>query len=280
MNKRPLVSAEWLYSRLNDDSVCIVEASWHMPAANRSAKGEYLQAHIPGAVFYDIDQYAAQSHLPHTLPSATEFAGFAGALGIDENKTIVVYDSLGLFSAGRVWWMFKYFGVKDVYLLDGGFPAWQSANLPTESGSVDISTVVFNASEAATGFVNADDVLKASQSGSTRILDARSLARFAGEEVEARPGLRSGHIPNSTSMPFIELMSEGRLKSDEELKQIFNDIGITEHSDVITTCGSGVTAAIISAALLSIGNQSAAIYDGSWTEWGGLDEMPIATGRD
>ena len=280
MNKRPLVSAQWLESRLNDESVCIVEASWHMPAANRSAEDEYLQAHIPGAVFYDIDKYAAKSHLPHTLPSATEFAYFAGALGIDENKTIVVYDSLGMFSAGRVWWMFKYFGVKDVFLLDGGFPAWQSANFPIQSGAVNSDPAVFNVNQANTGFVGADDVLQASKSGSTRILDARSLARFAGEEAEARPGLRSGHIPNSTSMPFTELMSEGRLKSDEELKQIFESIGITDQSDVITTCGSGVTAAIINAALLSIGNTSVSIYDGSWTEWGGLDEMPVSTGRE
>ena len=132
MNKRPLVSAQWLESRLNDESVCIVEASWHMPAANRSAEDEYLQAHIPGAVFYDIDKYAAKSHLPHTLPSATEFAYFAGALGIDENKTVVVYDSLGMFSAGRVWWMFKYFGVKDVFFcsmvdsLRGSLPIFRS----------------------------------------------------------------------------------------------------------------------------------------------------------
>lgn len=251
-----------------------------MPAANRSAKEEYLQAHIPGAVFYDIDEYAAKSHLPHTLPSKSEFAGFAGALGIDEHKIIVVYDSLGIFSAARVWWMLKYFGAKDVYLLNGGFPEWKSANFPIESGTVNISPCVFNAREAATGFVGADDVLQASNSGNTRILDARSLARFAGEEPEARPGLRSGHIPNSTCLPFTELMSEGRLKSAEELKRIFDAIGITEHSDVITTCGSGVTAAIINAALLSIGNQSVAIYDGSWTEWGALEAMPVATGRE
>ena len=280
MNNRPLVSTDWLKSKLNDDNVCIVEASWHMPAAKRSAGDEYLQAHIPGAVFYDIDTYAAKSHLPHTLPSEAEFAGFAGALGVDENKTIVVYDSLGMFSAARVWWMFKYFGVEDVFLLDGGFPAWQSASLPVESGVVEKSPVIFNAKQASTGFVNADEVLHASESGCSRILDARSLARFSGEEAEARPGLRSGHIPNSTSLPFTELMSEGCLKSDEELKQIFDAIGITAESDVITTCGSGVTAAIISAALLSIGNTSVSIYDGSWTEWGALDSMPVATGRD
>jgi len=280
MNNRPLVSSEWLESRLNDDSVRIVEASWHMPAANRSARDEYVQAHIPGAVFYDIDLFAAQSHLPHTLPSAAEFAGFAGALGIDEDKTVVVYDSVGMFSAARVWWMFRYFGARQVYLLDGGLPAWRSAQLPLESGSVQTSPTVFNITMSATGFVDADGVLEASTTGSSRILDARSLARFAGEEAEARPGLRSGHIPNSTSIPFTELMNDGRLKSDEELKQIFEGMGITDRTDVITTCGSGVTAAIINAALLSIGNQTVSIYDGSWTEWGALDAMPVATGRE
>ncbi len=278
MNNRPLVSTDWLHEHLHDDDVRVVEASWHLPATGRNARTEFAHAHIPGAVFFDIDEHTSSSHLPHMMPAAEMFASAAGRLGLSDKHKIVVYDSYGLFSAARVWWMFRYFGAKNVYVLDGGLPAWLNSGLAVVSDSVEPVPVVFDTSDTAYTIASSDDVLQASRSGDSLILDARSQARFLAVEKEVREGLRSGHIPGSKSMPFSELLNDGYLKPDDELRVLLHERGVTNSSSVITTCGSGVTAAVISLALECIGVSDVALYDGSWTEWGGLPDMPVATG--
>ena len=278
MNNRPLVSTGWLAEHLEDDTVRIVDASWHLPATGRHASAEFEKAHVPGAVFFDIDEHSAPGHLPHMMPTATVFANAAGRLGLSDKHQIVVYDSVGLFSAARVWWMFRYFGARNVYVLDGGLPAWLDAGLAVESGSADPVPVNFDIHDSAYAIATSEDVRRASVSGDSLILDARSQARYRAIEKEVREGLRSGHVPGSKSMPFTDLLNNGYLKSDEELQVLLQERGVGKQSSVITTCGSGVTAAVISLALECIGVSDVALYDGSWTEWGALPDMPVATG--
>lgn len=278
MTKRPLVSTDWLQSQLQDDTLRIVDASWHLPATGRDARAEFETGHIPGAVFFDIDEHSGDSHLPHMMPTAERFASAAGRLGLSDKHKIVVYDSYGLFSAARVWWMFRYFGAQHVYVLNGGLPAWRNSGLVIESGPVNPTAVDFEVKDSAYTIASSDDVLQASRSGDTLILDARSQARFQAVEKEVREGLRSGHVPGSKNLPFSELTTNGYLKSDDELSVLLSERGVTDSSAVITTCGSGVTAAVISLALECIGVSKVALYDGSWTEWGAMPDMPVATG--
>ncbi len=277
MSDRPLVSARWLNDHLRDDDVRIIDTSWHMPASGRDSRSEYEQQHVPGAVFFDLDEHSSPSHLPHMMPSAEQFSDAMGAMGVSESSCIVVYDSLGLFSAARLWWMLRYFGADRVFVLDGGLPAWIDAGYPLQSNAVTPAPAQFTSSRSDFDIAAAADVLEASQTGDSLILDARSLARFKGEEKEARPGLRSGHVPGSKSMPFTELLDNGFLKPNNQLQEILQRRGISENSSVITTCGSGVTAAVISLALACIGVSDVALYDGSWTEWGALEGMPVST---
>ena len=278
MTNRPLVSTDWLEQHLHDDTVRIVDASWHLPATGRNARAEFETGHIPGAVFFDVDEHSSASHLPHMMPTAEMFASAAGRLGLSEKYQIVVYDAVGLFSAARVWWMLHYFGAQNVFVLDGGLPAWLNSGLTVESGSANPSTVAFEVGASSYAIASSDDVLQASQAGDTLILDARSQARFLAVEKEMREGLRSGHIPGSKCMPFSELLNNGYLKSDDQLRVLLQERGVTESCPVITTCGSGVTAAVISLALECIGVSEVALYDDSWTEWGALPDMPVATG--
>lgn len=278
MNNRPLVSTGWLAEHLEDESVSIVDASWHLPATGRQAPAEFEKVHIPGAVFFDIDEHSAPGHLPHMMPAAKVFAHAAGRMGISDKHKIIVYDSVGLFSAARVWWMFRYYGARNVYVLDGGLPAWLDAGLAVERGPADPVPVNFDIHDSAYAIAASEDVLQASRSGDSLILDARSQARYLAIEKEVREGLRSGHVPGSKSMPFTELLNKGYLKSDDELRALLQERGVGKDSSVITTCGSGVTAAVISLALECIGVSDVALYDGSWTEWGALSDMPVATG--
>ena len=280
MNQQSTVSVSWLEEHLEDANVRIVDASWHLPTADRDAKAEYQNQHILGAVYFDIDQCSTAGPLPHTLPSEEDFAQYVGGLGIGDKDTIVIYDSVGLFSAARVWWMFRHFGSRTVRVLEGGLPAWQSAGLPTEQGEWSGESCVYQPTqESASRFqvADAEQVLDASNTGKKIILDARSAARFSGAEKEFRPGLRSGHIPNSKNVPFTHLLSQGFLKEDAELQAIFGAAGVDEGSRVITSCGSGVTAAVLCLALDRIGVENVALYDGSWSEWGGLIQMPVDT---
>lgn len=278
MTNRPLVSTDWLYAHIQDDNIRVVDASWHLPATGRHARAEFESVHIPGAVFFDLDENSSPGHLPHMMPTAETFANAASQMGLSDKHQIVVYDSVGLFSAARVWWMFRYFGAQNVHVLDGGLPAWLHSGHAVENGPANPAAVHFEVCDSSYVIASSDDVLQASRSGDALILDARSQARFKAVEKEVREGLRSGHIPGSKSLPFSELLNNGYLKSDVDLRALLQQRGVTTSSSVITTCGSGVTAAVISLALECIGVSQLALYDGSWTEWGALQGMPVETG--
>ncbi|MBO0903905.1 3-mercaptopyruvate sulfurtransferase [Jiella sonneratiae] len=281
MTQNPfLISPRDLAAVLGRDGVSIVDASWYLPAQNRFAKAEYETGHVPGAVFFDQDAVVdPASSLPHTLPSPEVFAEKVGALGVSDTDTIVVYDGIGLFSAPRVWWMFRAFGAKDVRVLDGGFPAWQAAALPVETGAGAPSPATFTPHSDAEAAVLLPEMREIVAAGSLQVLDARPADRFAGEAPEPRPGVRAGHMPGARNMPFLELTENGRLKSAEALRKTFAEAGIDPDRPSVTSCGSGVTAAVVSLALETLGNRSSRLYDGSWTEWGSAEDTPVETGR-
>lgn len=265
----PFVSTEWLAANLGAPDLVVVDASWHMPNSGRSGAAEYLERHIPGAVHFDIDAIADHStDLPHMLPDAHSFAVAVGALGIGEGLRVVVYDSIGLFSAPRVWWTFRAFGAKDVKILDGGLPKWLAENRPVEDGAVTRRPASFNPRFDHSLVADIERVDRSLRSGSAQVLDARQEARFKGEMPEPREGLPSGHMPGAFNLPHGRLVKDGRLVSPEEIRKVVADSGLDLSRPVITSCGSGVSAAILWVALEQIGKTPQALYDGSWTEWG------------
>jgi len=274
------VSADWLKERLGDPRVKIVDASWYLAAQKRDGKAEYLAGHIPGAVFFDIDAIADHStDLPHMLPDPAAFAAAAGALGLSESDTIVVYDGLGLFTAPRVWWTLKVFGANDVRVLEGGLPAWKGAGLPLQSGAVKPKQALFSATFSPKMVRSFDEVRAHLTARDAAIVDARAAARFRGEAPEPRPGLASGHMPGARNVPYDTLADDqGRLKPPNEIRKLFQDAGVDLSSPIVTSCGSGVTAAVLLFALARVGKFDVSIYDGSWTEWGSRADTPVATG--
>lgn len=273
-----LVSTDWLAERLNDPAVLPIDGSWHLPDAGRSGRAEFLERHIPGAVFFDVDGISdPSSGLPHMLPSPHAFAEAVGALGISETRTLVVYDAAGLFSAPRVWWSLRTMGAETVYVLDGGLPKWLAEGRPTEAGPSTRKPETFKARFDASAVKSADDVAKTLETGSAQVVDARSGARFRGEAPEPRPGLASGHMPGAFSLPFSNLVRDGRLKDESELREAFEAAGVDVSKPIVTTCGSGVTASVLSFALEGLGTSAAGLYDGSWSEWG-AGGRPVATG--
>ena len=272
-----LVSTEWLASRLGQPGNVIVDGSWYLPTLNRDPRKEYLAEHIPGAVFFDLDATSdQQSHLPHMLPTPTAFASSMRKLGIGDGAQIVIYDGIGLFSAPRIWWMLRAFGARDVVILDGGLPKWKAENRPLEDGEVRRAATHFNARLDNTIVATMSDVQRALETGAAQILDARPAERFRGDAPEPRPGLRKGHIPGSKNVPFAKLVENGRLKPAAELVAVLDELGIEANRPVITSCGSGVSAAIVTLALTIAGRQPGTLYDGSFAEWGLPGGPPVA----
>lgn len=273
-----LVSTEWLAAHLND--VRVVDASWYMPNDKRDPHAEFEAAHIPGAVHFDIDAIADRStDLPHMMPSAGAFAKAVGALGIGNGDTVVVYDGSGIFSAPRVWWMFKAMGHDDVKVLDGGFPKWKREARAVEDGAANPTPQLFQASLGGALIRNFNGVIGIVKNKNAQIADARSPGRFTGSEAEPRAGVRGGHMPGAANVHFRTLLSEdGTFKQQAELRELFQRAGIDPARPVVTTCGTGVTAAILTLALDDLGARDVALYDGSWTEWGSRAEAPIVKG--
>lgn len=280
MNDRSIftITPQSLEARLGSDELSVVDASWYLPAQNRNAKAEFESSRIPGAVFFDIDAISEQNtDLPHMLPDPDDFAEAVGKLGISDQDTIVIYDGPGLFSAARAWWMFRVMGAENVKILDGGFDRWKEARRPLETGSAKAPQPArFKARLDRASVAGIEDIRANLKSGHALILDARAFDRFAGQAPEPRAGLRSGHIPGSRSLPFNRLVSEGRLADIGELRNVLAEFPVDGSSEVITSCGSGVTAAVLSLALESIGHGRHRLYDGSWAEWGQAENAPVA----
>lgn len=276
-----LKSFEWLAENLGNSDLRIVDASWYLPAQERDQKAEFNSTHIPNAVFFDQDKIIdPDSDLPHTLPDPDTFARAVGNLGISEDDVIVVYDAMGMFTAPRVWWMFKIMGAQSVYVLDGGFDEWKANGLPLSHENTLVKPVIFTPYFDKDAVANIDDVMAAIDTEQTQILDARAAGRFDGTDAEPRAGMRSGHMPNAINTPVFSLSKKGKLKSISELTTLFESNSVTLNKPVITTCGSGITAAVITLALNSIGHMDTQLYDGSWSEWGSRDDTPIETTAD
>jgi thiosulfate/3-mercaptopyruvate sulfurtransferase len=276
-----LADTAWLASHLHAPDLVVVDGSMHLPGSGRDAKSEYCAAHIPGALFFDIDAIADRSSpLPHMLPPAAMFASRMKRMGIGDGMHIIAYDGEGLYSAARVWWMFRAMGHREVRVLNGGLKKWRAEGRPLEDGPARLrSPRHFTAVRNAELIRDAADVRSLIDSRSAQIVDARDAARFAGRAPEPRPGLRSGHIPGSINVPFASLVNpDGTMRSADELAAIFATAGVDPAGRVVASCGSGVTAGIIALALAVLGRSDAAIYDGSWSEWGGDHRLPIETG--
>lgn len=277
---KTLVSTDWLSRHLRDPDLRILDASLHMPDAGRDGRAEYEAAHIPGARFFDIDDISdSRSELPHTVPPIEKFMSRMRAMGVGDGHQVVVYDSAGLFSAARVWWLFRLMGQMDIAVLDGGLPKWQTEGREVEDMPPLVRDRHMTVRRQNQMIKDVTQVAAASKLGDYEIVDARSPARFRGDAPEPREGLRAGHIPGSKNVHYATLLNDdGTLKDTDALRAVFDAAGVDLSKPAITTCGSGVTAAILSLAMEIIGKTDHSLYDGSWTEWGQFPTVPVATG--
>lgn len=276
----PVVSTAWLAARLSDPAIRVVDGSWFMPAEGRSGRAEFLERHIPGAVFFDIDEIADRTRdLPHMLPTPDVFADAAGALGLSRDAHIITYDSFGIRAAARVWWSLRVMGYTRVHVLDGGLKAWIAEGRPVESGDVVPEPVAVAPRFDAALVRDAATVAQLLEDGSARLVDARPAARFRGDAPEPRAGLASGHMPGAANVPFDQVLTaDGTLKPASALAAVFADAGVDLDRPMVTTCGSGVTASVLALALARMGRGRTPVYDGSWSEWGSLPGASIVTG--
>ena len=277
----PLVSTDWLAARLDDPRVKIIDASFKMPGVLPLPVEDYLAAHLPGAVFFDVDHIADRSDpRPHMFPNAEQFARDVAALGISSADTVVAYDAGGWVAAPRAWWMFLSFGHRDVKVLDGGLKKWLREGRPTHSGKVAPKPGNFQARLDPSYVRSQQQLIGNLETHAEQLIDARPRPRFEGSVAEPRPGLRPGHIPGSRNVPYAELFdaNTGAMKSLDDLRQAFENAGVDMAKPIVTTCGSGVSAVVVTLALYRLGVRGSALYDGSWSEWGLPDGPPVATG--
>lgn len=277
---KTLVSTDWLAAHLRDPDLRIFDASWYLPDMGRNAIAEYEQRHIPGARYFDIDEISDhRSELPHMAPPVEKFMSRMRTLGVGDGHQVVVYDGLGLFSAARVWWLFRLMGKTDVAVLDGGLPKWLADGHPVTDTPPIIRDRHMTVTRQNQLSRDVTEVARAAKLGDHSIIDARAPERFKGEAPEPREGMRTGHIPGSRNVYYKDLLNDdGTMKPPSALRTVFHDAGVDLQKPAITTCGSGVTAAILSLALERIGKTDHALYDGSWSEWGMYADLPIATG--
>jgi thiosulfate/3-mercaptopyruvate sulfurtransferase len=277
----PLVTTDWLAEHLGEPGLVVLDGSWHMPDAGRDAKAEYAQGHIPGAVFFDIDGIADHAtSLPHMLPAPADFATSVRRLGVEPDSTVVAYDSVGVFSAPRVWWSFRAMGHANVFVLDGGLKKWLAEGHPVEAGWREAPHGEFKAHFRPELVQTLAGVRNVLEGGSAQVVDARSAARFRGEAPEPRYGVREGHMPGAHNAPWSGIVAEdGTLKPPEALRAAFEAAHVDLARPIVTTCGSGISAAILALGLAVLGRNDVPVYDGSWSEWGAADAgTPVATG--
>ncbi len=273
------VSTQWLAEHVDDPDLVAIDGTFFVPDEGRNARAEYVAAHIPGAVFFDIDAIADHTtDLPHMLPSPVAFAAAMRALGIGSSQRLVVYDNAGLQGGARVWWTLRLYGAKDVKILAGGLQRWKAEGRPLQAGEVKRAPREFAVSFDGAGTADLETVRRASAEGSAQIVDARPAARFRGEAPEPRPGVRGGHIPGSFNLPWRQIAADGEVRPPQEVAAAFAKAGVDLDKPIITTCGSGVTAAILLLALETAGKKDVALYDGAWSEWGIRTDLPVAKG--